>query len=114
LNTTYTPSSSGRLLIIAAGVAQNITGGGGQATQVFGFYGTGTPPTASAALGSNLGQWGLVQRTGAAASANWVGFTVIGILTCSVGTAYWFDVVLNSDGGTGAGVRDVQFVLLEV
>jgi hypothetical protein len=114
LNLRYTPTVSGKLLIVAAGVAQNTTA---NAAQIFGFYGTGTTPAAGAAVPGISGQWGNTQHLAdvSPASALWAGFTVVGIVTgLTLSTSYWFDVALSANGGAGAGIRDVQFILIEL
>jgi hypothetical protein len=112
LNFRYTPVVTGKLLIIAAGVAQNTTA---NAAQIFGFYGTGTTPTAGAAVPAIAGQWGNTQHLAESGNALWAGFTVVGIVSgLTLSTSYWFDIALSSNGGAGAGIRDVQIILIEL
>lgn len=112
LNHTYTPTVSGRLLLLAAGVAQNTTA---NAAQIFGFYGTGAAPAAGAAVPGISGQWGVTQHLAESGNALWAGFAVIGIVTgLTLSTSYWFDLAISSNAGAGAGIRDVQFILIEI
>jgi len=109
---TYTPSTTGRMMIIASGTAQQTSAS--NMTNVFGRYGTGTPPTsgATAGLGS---QFGLTQHIGGSATGgDWIGFVVEAIISMTIGTTYWFDIAISGTGGTGAGVRDIQILMVEL
>lgn len=106
-----TPTTTGRLLIHATGAVQN-TGSGN--TNVFGWYGTGTPPVSGQTSGLGFSQFCINQRLCGSADSDWVGFCLTGLATLSVGTEYWFDVVISSTSGAGAGIRDVEVVVLEL
>ena len=64
LNVSYTPSYSGRLLLIASGMVQNTTA---NAAQAFGFYGSGASPASGAAVPAINGQWGCTQHSSGSA-----------------------------------------------
>jgi hypothetical protein len=107
---TYTPTRSGNLVVIAIGTANNTTSA---ATTVGLMSGTGSPP----ANGATTGLGGLYTSTLVAgvADAAWVGFTLIGSFSLSVGTTYWFDLVCFVTGtGSGAGLQNAQILVLEV
>jgi hypothetical protein len=107
---TYTPTRSGNLVVIAIGTANNTTSA---ATTVGLMSGTGSPP----ANGATTGLGGLYTSTLVAgvADAAWVGFTLIGSFSLSVGTTYWFDLVCFVTGtGSGAGLQNTQILVLEV
>jgi hypothetical protein len=109
LNATYTTNSSGRLLLLLTGTAQNT---GAQITNLFGRYGTGTAPVqGAAAAGSN---WGGTAHVAGSGDGDWIGFTIMAVLTgLTISQTYWFDIILSSAGGATAGVRDLQFTALE-
>jgi collagen type VII alpha len=108
----FTPVKSGRVLVTFAGQARNSAGAGGGGTNIYGRYGTGTPPTAGAAnTGTNFGG---AQAMFSTSATNQSGFTVTEIITLTVGTMYWFDLMIQSTTGTNAYVLDVQFSLVEL
>jgi hypothetical protein len=112
LNGTFTPNASGKCFIELAGVALNTTGGGGS-VNISGYYGTGTPPTAGAAATGT--QFGITQHIVTSSNTVQIGFTVIGIIPgLTLGTAYWFDLAISTASGTGAFVKDLQGVAMEI
>jgi hypothetical protein len=109
---TYTPTVTGHIRINIAGIAMNTAGGAGAGTTITGRYGTGTPPAAGAALTGT--QYGVIQHIFLPNLAQ-VGFMIMDIpTTFTVGMAYWFDLSVVSTSGAGAGVKDIQFTLLEL
>jgi len=112
LNGTFTPNSSGKCFIELAGVALNTTGGGGS-VNISGYYGTGTAPIAGAGVSGT--QFSITQHIVTNANTIQVGFTVIGIVSgLTLGTTYWIDLAISTASGTGAFVKDLQGVAMEI
>jgi hypothetical protein len=112
LNATITPNATGKCFIELAGVALNTTGGGGS-INITGYYGTGTPPAAGAGVAGTT--FGITQHIITSANTVQVGFTVIGIVSgLTLGTPYWFDLAISTAAGTGAYVKDLQGVAMEI
>jgi hypothetical protein len=102
---TYTPSRTGKLLVIMQqGVYVNPS-----ATGVWiQCYGTGTPPNAGAsAAGTNFGLTGSVPAPGCQATA-------IAPVTLSVGTTYWFDLAYCSIGAVSVTVANGGVNVIEL
>jgi hypothetical protein len=110
-NRTLTPAISGRVLLLAAGIAYNTTIG--SATIVSAGYGTGTPPSAGSTPSYTLA--GAGQNFISSSAAGQQGFSVIGLVTgLSLGISYWFDVFIQTSGGTTGGVKNVQLLVMEL
>jgi hypothetical protein len=103
LGAAVTPQSSGVILFLANG--DLLTGAGGKAQL---RYGTGTAPANGAApAGTAIG--GNVEI-----GSSVVPFALLGLAAgLSVGTAYWFDIELASNGGTAA-IADLGLVAIEI
>lgn len=105
----YTPAATGRVMLWATGVAQNSAAA---TTNVVLWNGTGTAPAAGATSFSGSSA-GISKRCAGSADSDWIGFSVYGLLTLTIGIQYWFDVVAASSSGSGGSVRDVQIMLIE-
>lgn len=108
-----TPASSGKVLI-------NITGFGRTQTAAVSFmfgprFGTGTAPINGAAVtGTRFGMQADATIQSPVAGA-YVPFAVTALLTLTPGTAYWFDMALNtSNAADAANLADMSFTALEV
>ena len=109
----YTPSKTGNLIVLIAGMALNYTAAG-DGTTIRGRYGTGTAPTNGATSGLGT-QFSIDQHFVGSTTAGQQGFNVIGKITGqTIGTAMWFDLSLLAVTGGGSTVKDVQFVIIEV
>jgi hypothetical protein len=107
---TYTPTVTGKIRINIAGIASNTTNGGG--TTVTARYGTGAAPAGGATVPTST-VLGIPQHLILQAN-NQVGFMIMDIpTTFVVGTTYWFDLSVVATSGT-AGVKDIQFTLIEL
>ena len=107
---TFTPSKTGRVLIILLANVNNNTAGDG--VQAVLSYGTGTPPAANGALaGTQVG--GTAKETSAAASAsNEVALAVV-LTGLTVGTTYWLDVAYAAITGGTATISIIYAVVIE-
>ena len=95
---TFTPSKTGRVLIILLVNVNNNTAGDG--VQAVLSYGSGTPPAANGALaGTQVGS-PMDATSGVASAANEI--TLAAVITgLTVGTTYWVDVAYSAlTGGT--------------
>jgi Collagen triple helix repeat (20 copies) len=100
----------GRALLMFTGLVRN-TGGMGGVT-VSGHYGLYPGPVAGS--GPSGGSFGTPQRVFMANSSDWQSFTVVGIISgFTVGSTYWFDLVINSTTGNNAFIQDIEFVMVE-
>jgi hypothetical protein len=112
LGATFTPNASGKCFIELAGVALNTTGGGGS-VNISGYYGTGTPPAAGVVATGT--QFSITQHIVTSANTVQAGFTIIGIVSgLTLGTPYWIDVAISTAAGTGAFIKDLQGVAMEI
>jgi hypothetical protein len=107
---SITPSKSGLVFVIVAGVVVN-SGAAGSGANIKVRFNTGTPPVYGNAGGGNT--LGAPQHFVSASSTEQVGFCIHDIRSLSVGVAWWFDVTLQAVGAAGATVKDVQFSALE-
>jgi len=107
---TFTPSKTGRVLIILLANVNNNTAG--DAVQAVLSYGTGAAPAANAALaGTQVG--GTAKETSAAASAsNEVALAAV-VTGLTVGTTYWLDVAYSAITGGTAAISIVYALVLE-
>jgi hypothetical protein len=95
----FTPKSTGTVLIVFSGTANNTTSGSGIRAQL--YYGTGTAPVnAAATTGTACGGRPTLVTTAATAQ---VSFNLVCIATgLTIGTAYWFDAAGSPlTSGTG-------------
>jgi len=95
---TYTPASSGNLLITIAG---SVTTATGAVLATFGArYGTGTAPVNGAAVTGT--RFGTVNDQGATpvAAGETVAFAQTAVLSLTPGTAYWFDLALKTSNSS--------------
>ena len=107
---TFTPSKTGRVLVLLfANVNNNTAGDGVQAVL---SYGTGAAPAANSALtGTQVG--GTAKETSAAASAsNEVALAVV-VTGLTVGTTYWLDAAYSAVTGGTATISIVYALVLE-
>lgn len=112
LGASFTPNASGKCFIELAGVALNTTGGGGS-VNISGYYGTGTSPVAGASVTGT--QFSITQHILTSANTVQIGFTIIGVIPgLTLGTPYWFDLAISTASGTGAFVKDLQGVAMEI
>ncbi|MEM3845588.1 MAG: hypothetical protein QXU98_07805 [Candidatus Parvarchaeota archaeon] len=110
LGITYTPSTTGRLLIIVTGEAANNTAGDGATVQL--SYGTGSSPSNGAsATGTAIGS--KISVTSNAASQTvpvTLGYVLTGL---TVGTSYWFDLQVAAITGGTASVSNLTVLIIE-
>jgi hypothetical protein len=95
---TITPTVTGVVVMqILGGLINSVANG---QTQIQLNYGTGTAPAANAApTGTNLVP---ANVTGNSPSAGgYLPFTIAGMAVLTVGTTYWFDMVLSTPSGGG-------------
>lgn len=108
----FTPDSTGRVLVVFAGMCFNSTAIG-SGTSITGKFGTGTAPVNGAASAGTT--FGIQQRFIASTVAGKQGFTCMAIISGLVaGTAYWFDLEVVAVTSGGASVQDVQFIATEI
>jgi hypothetical protein len=107
---TFTPSKTGRVLIILLANVNNNTAG--DAVQAVLSYGTGAAPAANSALtGTQVG--GTAKETSAAASAsNEVALAAV-VSGLTVGTTYWLDVAYSAITGGTATISIVYGLVIE-
>jgi hypothetical protein len=107
---TFTPSKTGRVLIILLANVNNNTAGDG--VQAVLSYGTGAAPAANSALtGTQVG--GTAKETSAAASAsNEVALAAV-VTGLTVGTAYWLDAAYSAVTGGTATISIVYGLVIE-
>src|SRR5262245_12724685 len=107
---TFTPNASGNCLIQIAGIARNTSGNG---VNISGYYGTGTPPAAGAAVTGT--QFSITQHMMFNNATQQMGFGVTAIITgLTLGVPYWIDLAISTNTGTGATVQDLQGTAMEV
>jgi hypothetical protein len=105
----YTPTTTGKLLITVSGNAVGAASGGPN-TQL--RYGTGAAPANAAALtGTATGT--TAKSTGGGTTT--VPFSISEYVTgLVVGTAYWFDLSVASNGGGSVSVKDLTVLIQEL
>ncbi|MEM3844947.1 MAG: hypothetical protein QXU98_04525 [Candidatus Parvarchaeota archaeon] len=110
LGVTYTPATTGRLLVIVVGEASNNTAGDGATVQL--SYGTGSSPSNGAsATGTAVGS--KISITSNAASQT-VPFSLGYVLTgLTIGTSYWFDLQVAAVTGGTASVSNLTVLIIE-
>jgi hypothetical protein len=106
LGITYTPQSSGTIIVVLTGGAWNDTGGDG--FKITGQYGSGGPPANGATLTG--AQFGAVSPAFGPLGANViVPFTITGVIAgLNPGTTYWIDLALMPINGGTANVHKVS------
>jgi len=105
------PTSSGRVLLLAAGVAYNTTIG--STTLIGAGYGTGTPPSAGSSPSYTAA--GVAQNFISSSAAGQQGFSIVALITgLALNTAYWFDILIQTSGGSTGGVKNAQLLVLEL
>jgi hypothetical protein len=109
---TFTPASSGVVLI-------SVSGAGSTTTAVANFgvgcrYGTGTAPAnGAAASGTRFGSGGDFTLR-AVAVGPYATFTFPDVLSLTAGTAYWFDLtLLTGNASDQAIMQDVSVIIVE-
>jgi hypothetical protein len=107
----FTPTQTGRVLVIAEGSMSNNTVGDAIDVQI--RYGTGTAPVNGAALTGTAA--GAFQRCTATGAALQVPFAVVAIVTgLTVGTAYWFDLMEKAITGGTAQISALVVAIAEL
>ena len=110
---SFTPTRTGKIMIILSGDTDNATNGRGVNIQM--RYGTGAAPANGAALtGTTVGT--LIRMVNQNSNEIFP-FTLNGIVSgLSVSTAIWVDISLASTGaGTNtARVRDIMVTIIEI
>ncbi|MEM3845051.1 MAG: hypothetical protein QXU98_05060 [Candidatus Parvarchaeota archaeon] len=111
LGITYTPATTGRLLVIVTGEAANNTAGDGATVQL--SYGTGTAPSnGAAATGTAVGS--LLTVTSNAASQT-VPFSLAYVISnLAVGNSFWFDLQVAAVTGGTASVSNLTVLIIEM
>lgn len=109
----YTPTATGKVRITCTGTGQTATAVANWT--VGGRYGTGTAPNNGDAVTGT--RWGAgadkVLRSAATATAS--DFSLTDLLTLTPGTAYWFDLALDTGNvSDAASLAALSFVLEEV
>ncbi|MEM3844811.1 MAG: hypothetical protein QXU98_03820 [Candidatus Parvarchaeota archaeon] len=110
LGVTYTPSTTGRILIIVTGQVGNTNANEGANIQL--AYGTGTSPTnGSQATGTVLGNSYAVMS---GINNQYFPFTFTYVLTgLTIGTRYWFDLQANVIGSGNVMIQSVTVLIVE-
>jgi hypothetical protein len=109
-NFSITPTNSGRVFVIISGMVLNSTAAG-NGVNVRGRYNTGTAPINGATASGNA--LGAIQHFVASTTAGQQGFCIHGIVSLTVGVAWWFDLSIQAVTAGGATVKDVQFSAIE-
>jgi hypothetical protein len=109
-NFSITPSKSGLVFAIISGMVLNSTAAG-NGVNVRGRYNTGTAPANGATASGNA--LGAIQHFVASTTAGQQGFCIHGIVSLTVGVAWWFDLSIQAVTAGGATVKDVQFSAIE-
>ncbi len=109
IGAVFTPTASGKVLVILVSMIQTTVAGLGQFVM---RYGTGTPPaTGALASGTTVGY---IYQTGQGAAPDGATWSAV-ITGLTVGTQYWFDL---SGAGTGATSQTTiilpHFTIVEV
>lgn len=109
----YTPTNTGKLVVIISGMAINSTGAG-DGTTISGRYGTGTAPS-NGTTGSLGTLFSIPQHFVGSTTAGQQGFTIVGLITgLTLGVQMWVDLSLVAVTAGGATVKDVQCVIMEI
>lgn len=109
-NFSITPSKSGLVFAIISGMVLNSTAAG-NGVDVRGRFNTGTAPINGATASGNA--LGAIQHFVASTTAGQQGFCIHGIVSLTVGVAWWFDLSIKAVTAGGATVKDVQFSAIE-
>ncbi|MEM0241251.1 MAG: hypothetical protein QXP29_07310 [Candidatus Nezhaarchaeales archaeon] len=111
IGVTYTPATTGRLLVIVTGEAANNTAGDGATVQL--SYGTGTAPSnGAAATGTAVGS--KISVTSNAASQT-VPFSLAYVISnLAVGNSFWFDLQVAAVTGGTASVSNLTVLIIEM
>lgn len=111
---TYTPTSSGKVLIVVTGGALTLTAI--VAGTVGGRYGTGTAPANGAAdTGTRFGSAEDIQFRSPGGSPTVEMWSLTDVLMLTRGEKYWFDVALaTSVAADHASVTGLSFALAEM
>jgi hypothetical protein len=109
---TFTPATTGILVVFIAGIVMNSTAAGDGVT-ITGRHGNGAVP-ANGDVGSLGTQFSLPVHFVASTTAGQQGFMVMGKVTgLDIGVTEWFDISIVAVTGGGATVKDVQFIAIE-
>lgn len=108
---SFTPLSTGTVLLIASGVVQTTVASGGGSYQL--SYGTGTAPAnGAAAAGTSPGNFQTIILAAAAEKNSFSVQAVVSGLT--PGTTYWVDLQLKASGGGTTTLSNVTTTAAEL
>jgi Pectate lyase superfamily protein len=107
-----TPQSSGNVLVLVSGETSNT----GAHNQTYGGrYGTGTAPVNTTAVTGTRFGGPSDQTTEAGAATVAVPFALSAVLSLTPGTAYWFDLALETGNAAGtASFAELSFTAIEL
>lgn len=112
---SFTPLTTGRMLLMASGNLTNTTAAAGDGAKVQLRYGTGTAPANVAALtGTAIGNLvtSVLER---ATASDLQGFTCMAVVTgLTIGTTYWLDLSQAAVVGGTTAVKNISLVAVEV
>ncbi|MBS1902257.1 MAG: hypothetical protein JSS75_00960 [Bacteroidetes bacterium] len=114
---SFTPTKSGKVLIIISASENNNAGGNGGQMQI--RYGTGSAPSNGAALtgttAGNLAQGSPSDPSGANSAQHHetIPMTCNAVVSMTVGTTYWIDVSVAQIGGGTAEIVGVSISAIE-
>jgi hypothetical protein len=110
LNITFTPASTGKMLVIICGNVQ-MNGASGGSTVITLRAAAGTPPAfAAAAVGAVLA----TNAFSASVNGQFVPFCLVGFITLGVGATAWLDVAGNANGGATVLPGTIQYTAIEL
>lgn len=106
---TFTPVTSGKVLVFLSGKANNATAADGIAIQM--AYGTGTAPINGATATGTVATGLTINST----NSMFIPFTLVALVTgLTLGTAYWFDLQQEAFVGGTASLYGLSYVAVEV
>jgi hypothetical protein len=112
---TYTPQSSGNVLVVITGDAATATAAGAYTIGPRYAIDTGTPPgNQDPVTGSRINQYADSVLTTPAAGG-YTAFAFNGTLSLTPGTEYWFDLALATSSGSGeATIHNISISIAEL
>ena len=110
---TYTPVAHGTIVVTMAGMLRNSAGVAGTGTTAGLRYGQGSPPSYNTSdFGSRIG---VDQQMSSIDPNGWSGFAITAVVSnLTVGSQYWFDLVIWGSTGVNAYTKNNTFSLLEL
>lgn len=107
----FTPSTTGRVLVLCSVVAKQTTSGDGCSVTM--YRGTGSAPANAAAVtGTQTGGGKTLTAIAANQTDTMALFAVVSGLT--IGTQYWLDLAVHAVTGGTASVSSISFLMLEL